>query len=162
MCSHLRVTVNRRTLYTLVFTPGLQVAAARILCGRPQRRQWSVVVIAGPSALLVNFDGLKSRFAAKTAEAGAQRASHPGKAKRRPDRSLWEKDIQKQLNTLRATETWRLEKSSSPGWTLFGRSECSKRKKKIRRETLPLQGPPSSLSEGIDILDSTYTQCTHL
>jgi len=56
-------------------------------------------------ALLEDFDGLERVFMVETADAEALETHTLAEAKRRPDWLLWEKAIQEELATLKATGT---------------------------------------------------------
>src|SRR6266403_3149283 len=64
---------------------------------------WTAV--DGAPALLEDFDGLEHVFMVETADSEALKPHTLAEAKRRPDWLLWEKAIQEELATLKATGT---------------------------------------------------------
>jgi hypothetical protein len=60
----------------------------------------------GEPALLEDFDGMEFIFAVETADAEALEPRTLAEVKRRPNWPHWEKAIEEELATLKATGTW--------------------------------------------------------
>jgi hypothetical protein len=68
---------------------------------------WST--IDGETVLLEDFEGFEEALLAETSDAEALEPRMLAEAKQRPDWPLWEKAIQKELETLKKAGTWKLE-----------------------------------------------------
>jgi hypothetical protein len=86
------------------------------------------VIIDGSPALLEEFDGLEHVLLAKTSNAEALEPWMLAEAKCHPDWLWWEKAIDEELATLKATGTWILEEPP-PGANIIGSKWVFKAKK---------------------------------
>jgi len=114
--------------------------------------------------LLEDFDGMEFVFAAETADAEALEPRTLAEAKRRPDWPQWEKAIEEELATLKATGTWRLE-NAPPGANIIGSKWVLKVKKdaarNIARYKARLVAQGFSQIGGVDY-DDTYAPVAKL
>jgi hypothetical protein len=78
---------------------------------------WTVV--DGTPELLEDFEGLENVYMAETADSEALEPLTLAEAKRRSDWVQWELSILKELATLEAAGTWRLEEAP-PGANIIG------------------------------------------
>jgi Reverse transcriptase (RNA-dependent DNA polymerase) len=78
--------------------------------------------------LLKDFKGLEITLVAETSEAEALEPRMLAEAKCCPDWPLWEKAVEKELATLKAAGTWRLEEAQ-PGANIIGSKWVFKVKK---------------------------------
>ena len=142
--------------------PGLQIPGLLVEKAEEAEGVWTVT--DGSPALLEDFDGLEHVFTAETTDTEALEPRSLIEAKQQPDWLLWEKAIQEELVTLKATSTWRLEEAP-PNANIIGSKWVFKAKKDAvdniawYKARLVAQG--FSQINGINY-DNTYAPMAHL
>jgi hypothetical protein len=106
--------------------PGLQVPET--FAEDPEEAEGVWTVDDGSPAMHEDFEGMEFLFMAEIADAEALEPCMLTEAKRRPDWPSWEKAIEEELATLKATGTWRLE-DAPPRVNIIGSKWVLKAKK---------------------------------